>query len=45
MFRGFFAGLRKKDIEVSVLERARQVGPHKAGTKCGYTVYRVTEVG
>ena len=43
--RGFFAGLKKKGIEVSVLERLRQVGLNKAGAKDSYTVYRVTEAG
>ena len=43
--RGFFAGLKKKGIEVSVLERVRQVGPNKAGAKGSYTVYRVAEAG
>ena len=31
--RGFFAGLKKKGVEVAVLERVRQVGPDKAGAK------------
>ncbi|HYZ32759.1 MAG TPA: DUF3489 domain-containing protein [Crenalkalicoccus sp.] len=39
--RGFFAGLKKKGIEVSVLERVRQVGPSKEGAKGSFTVYRV----
>ncbi len=43
--RGFFAGLKKRGIEVSVLERIRQVGPNKAGAKGSYTVYRVAEAG
>jgi hypothetical protein len=29
--RGFFAGLKKKGIDVAVLERLRQVGPNKEG--------------
>jgi hypothetical protein len=41
--RGFFAGLKRRGIEVSVLERVRQVGPNKAGAKGSYTVYRVAE--
>jgi hypothetical protein len=40
---GFLAGLEKRGIEVSVLERVRQVGPNKAGAKGSYTVYRVAE--
>jgi hypothetical protein len=43
--RGFFAGLKKKGIEVSVLERVRQIRPDKAGAKGSYTVYRVAEAG
>jgi hypothetical protein len=41
--RGFLAGLAKKGIAVEVLERVRQVGPNKAGTKGSFTVYRVVE--
>ena len=43
--RGFFAGLKKRGVEVAVLERVRQLGPDKAGAKGGYTVYRVAEAG
>jgi hypothetical protein len=43
--RGFFAGLKKKGIEVGVLERVRQVGPGKAGALGSYTIYRVAEAG
>ncbi len=39
--RGFFAGLKKKGIEVTVLERVRQVGPNKEGAKGSYSVYKV----
>ena len=39
--RGFFAGLKKKGITVEVAERIRQVGPHRAGSRGSYTVYRV----
>ena len=39
------AGLKKRGIEVSVLERVRQVGPNKAGAKGSYTVYRLAEAG
>ncbi|WP_232478388.1 DUF3489 domain-containing protein [Roseomonas rosulenta] len=38
--RGFFAGLKKKGIEVTVLERIRQVGPNKEGARGSYSVYR-----
>jgi len=41
--RGFFAGLKKRGTEVSVLERVRQVGPGKKGAKGSYTVYQITE--
>ena len=43
--RGFFAGLKKKGIEVAVLERVRQVGPNKAGAKGSYSVYRIAGAG
>jgi hypothetical protein len=39
--RGFFAGLKKKGIEVTVLERVRQVGPNKEGARGSYTVYTI----
>ncbi len=41
--RGFLAGLAKKGITVTVLERVRQVGPGKEGAKGSYTVYRIVE--
>jgi hypothetical protein len=40
--RGFFAGLKKRGVKVSVLERVRQVGPNKTGAKGSYTVYQVS---
>ncbi len=43
--RGFLAGLAKKGITVTVLDRVRQVGPGKEGAKGSYTVYRVKEAG
>ena len=43
--RCFFAGLKKKGINVTVLERVRQVGSGKQGAKGSYTIYRVEEVG
>jgi len=43
--RGFLAGLAKKGITVSVLDRVRQVGPGKEGAKGSCTAYRVTEAG
>ncbi len=39
--RGFLAGLKKRGIQVSVLERVRQVGPNKEGARGSFTVYRV----
>jgi hypothetical protein len=39
--RGFLAGVAKRGINVEVLERVRQVGPNKTGTKGSYTVYRI----
>jgi predicted ArsR family transcriptional regulator len=41
--RGFFAGLKKRGIEVGMLERVRQVGPNKQGAKGSYTVYQVID--
>lgn len=41
--RGFFAGLKKKGIEVTVLERVRQVGPNKEGARGSYTVYHIAD--
>jgi Protein of unknown function (DUF3489) len=43
--RGFFAGLKKRGIEVSVLERVRQIGPNQQGAKGSYSIYRLTEAG
>ena len=43
--RGFLAGLTKKGITVTVLDRVRQVGPGKEGAKGSYTVYRIAEAG
>ena len=43
--RGFFAGLKKRSIEVSVLERVRQIGPNKAGAKGSYSIYHIAEAG
>ena len=37
--RGFLAGLKKKGIQVTILERVRMVGPNKDGAKGSYTVY------
>jgi hypothetical protein len=45
MVRGFFAGLKRRGIEVSALERVRQIGPNKQGAKGSYTVYRIAEGG
>jgi hypothetical protein len=43
--RGFFAGLKKRSIAVTVLERVRQVGPNKQDANGSYSVYRVAEAG
>ncbi|WP_296701386.1 DUF3489 domain-containing protein [Thiocapsa sp. UBA6158] len=43
--RGFLAGLKKKGIQVDVLDRVRQVGPNKEGAKGSYSIYRITEAG
>jgi hypothetical protein len=42
--RGFLAGLKRKGIEVEVLERVRQVGPNKQGAKGSYSIYRIAAV-
>jgi hypothetical protein len=41
--RGLFAGLKKRRIAITVLERVRQVGPNKQGAKGSYTVYSIVE--
>jgi hypothetical protein len=38
--RGFLAGLKKKGIQVTTLERVRMVGPNRDGAKGSYTVYQ-----
>jgi hypothetical protein len=43
--RGFLAGLTRKGITISVLERVRQIGPNKAGARGSFTVYRIAEAG
>jgi hypothetical protein len=43
--RGFFAGLKRRGIAVTVLDRVRQVGPNKQGAKGSYTIYRIAEAG
>ena len=39
--RGFLAGLKKKGIQVTTLERVRMVGPNKEGAKGSYTIYQI----
>jgi hypothetical protein len=40
--RGFFAGLKKRQgIAVEVMERVRQVGPDKQGSRGSYSIYRI----
>jgi hypothetical protein len=39
--RGFLAGLKKKGIQVAILERVRQVGPNRDGAKGSYTTYKL----
>lgn len=43
--RGFFAGLKKKGIQVEAIERVRMVGPNKEGARGSYTVYQVKGEG
>ena len=43
--RGFFARLKKRGIEVGVLERGRQLGPNTTGAEGSYSGYRVAEAG
>ena len=42
---GFLAGLKKKGMQIEVLDRVRQIGPGKQGAAGSYTVYRVAEAG
>ena len=39
--RGFLAGLKKKGIQVTALERVRMVGPNKEGARGSFTIYHV----
>ena len=39
--RGFLAGLKKKGIQVTTLERVRMVGPNRDGAKGSYTRYTI----
>jgi hypothetical protein len=39
--RGFLAGLKKKGIQVTTLERVRMVGPNRDGAKGSYTRYAI----
>jgi len=43
--RGFLAGLKKKGHHVEVLERVRQVGPNKTGSRGSYSIYRIAGGG
>jgi hypothetical protein len=40
--RGFLAGLKKKGIKVETLERVRQVGTGKEGTRGSYSIYKLS---
>ena len=39
--RAFLAGLKKKGVQVTILERVRMVGPNQEGAKRSYTTYKV----
>ena len=39
--RGFLAGLKRRGVTVEVLERVRQVGPNRQGSKGSYSIYRI----
>ena len=42
--RGFLAGLKKRrGIAIEVLDRVRQVGPNKQGSKGSYSIYRIAD--
>ena len=41
--RGFLAGLKRRSIAVTVLDRVRQVNAGKDGSKGSYTIYQVVE--
>ena len=41
--RGFLAGLARKGITVTILDRVRQAGPNKQGAKGSYSIYRIAE--
>ncbi len=40
--RGFLAGLKRRSITIEVLERVRQVGPNKQGSKGSFSIYRIS---
>ena len=40
--RGFFAGLKKKGIQLETLERVRVIGPDRQGAKGSYTIYHIS---
>ena len=41
--RGFLAGLARKGMAITVLDRVRQVGPNKTGAKGSYSIYRLAD--
>jgi predicted ArsR family transcriptional regulator len=41
--RGFLAGLQRQGKTIEVLQRVRQVGTGKAGSRGSYSVYRLVE--
>lgn len=41
--RGFFAGLKKKGHQIHVVEKVRQVGPKRPGSRGSYTIYRIAD--
>ena len=42
--RGFLAGLKNRGLEITVLDRVRQVGSGRAGAKGSHSIYRVAEI-
>ncbi len=41
--RGFFAGLKKRGHLIHVVEKVRQVGPNRPGSRGSYTIYRIAD--
>ena len=41
--RGFFAGLKKKGHPIHIVEKVRQIGQNRPGSRGSYTIYRIAD--